>query len=45
MDEATKLLKEYIEKFDDDNVENEQLKNWLDSEWIPEIRDFLAKIP
>ena len=41
---ATRLLVDYISMFDDDSLTNEQMKNWLDNDWIPQVRHFLAPL-
>ena len=35
------LLGEYIKNFDDENIENDDLKQWLDDKWIPAVRSAL----
>ncbi len=38
------LLQSYIDHFDNPNWSNKAMKEWLDSDWIPEVRELLAKL-
>jgi len=33
------LLAQYIAKFDDNKLSNEEVKSWLDTVWIPSVRE------
>jgi len=44
MTNADFLLRAYIERFDDSNISNDDLKYWLDNVWIPEARVYLETI-
>lgn len=36
-------LHQYIDNFDNQLLDNEQVKEWLDDYWIPEVRAILAE--
>lgn len=42
--ELVAALENYLTWFDDDSKSNEDVKQWLDDEGIPAMRDVLAKI-
>ena len=37
-DEAMKFLSQYLSNYDDPVLSNEDMKNWLDEYWLPNIR-------
>jgi hypothetical protein len=37
------LLEIYIRKFNDETISNEEMKIWLDDEWLPAVRDILER--
>ena len=37
------LLQDYIDHFDNPNWSDGAVKEWLDSEWIPTVRELLAE--
>lgn len=37
------LLSEYLRVFDDPRNSNREVKQWLDSDWIPSVRDALRQ--
>ena len=37
------LLTSYVDKLDDQGLSNREVKNWLDDQWIPDVRAAIAR--